>query len=83
MGWKLIAFEYHGKLIAIEIKSTTTLRKDLFNNLIKWQHLSNMVAENCKLIYAGSENHTLLNIDAIAWQNIEAIFRDPLCCAPC
>lgn len=65
--------ESKGKTLAIEIKSTTTIRKDLFKHLKTWQKISNNPASNSCLIYAGESSDGLLGIRIVPWNVINTI----------
>jgi len=66
--------EHHGQLIALEIKSTATFRADLLKSLQKWRTISQNQPSHCKLIYAGTEDLHLLDIDILSWKNITTLF---------
>lgn len=63
--------ERNGKLVGIEIKSTTTLRSDLFKGLKKWQNLSETSLENCYLMYAGESDQMFGGIKSLSWQSVD------------
>lgn len=65
--------EFSEKMIALEIKSTTTLSSDLFKKLKKWQTLTNSSAEHSRLIYAGSNDQMFGGIKALSWKSIDDI----------
>jgi uncharacterized protein len=67
--------EYKGQMLAIEIKSTSTFRKDLLKNLLKWQRISESKAEDCRLIYAGEEKFNLMGIQILSWEKIASVFN--------
>jgi hypothetical protein len=66
-------FESNGRTLAIEIKSTTTIRKELFKHLQTWQKISNTPANNSCLIYAGDNADELLGMHIVPWNGINAI----------
>lgn len=66
-------FESKGKVRAIEIKSTTTIRKDLFKHLQTWQKISNTPANSCCLVYAGDNIDELLSMHIVPWSSIDKI----------
>ena len=63
--------EYQGKLLGLEIKSTSTLNPAIFRGLQKWQSITGAAPEACKLIHAGDEDSALFQIDAVGWRGIE------------
>lgn len=70
-------FDYGGNSYAIEIKSTSTFRKELLKTLQKWQTISGMQRDSCKLIYSGEEDFNVAGIDIIRWQNIVNLIATP------
>lgn len=66
-------YENKGKTLAIEVKSTTTIRKDLFKQLQTWQKISNTSANCSCLVYAGDDSDELLGMPIVPWNGISAI----------
>lgn len=62
--------EHEGRLTAIEIKSTMTLRADLLRGLRQWQKISGVAVENCKLIYAGEKNERFMQMEVLSWKEV-------------
>lgn len=62
------------KLFAFEIKSTQTLRQDIFRSLQKWAEITNNPVKQNKLIYTGHKSQQWKNINAVSWKNIDDIF---------
>ncbi len=65
--------ENNGKATAIEIKSTSTIRKDLFKHLITWQKISGAQSSDCCLIYTGDSSDELLGMRVVPWGGISDI----------
>lgn len=65
--------ETRGKTLAIEIKSTTTIRKNLFKHLQTWQKISKTPADDCYMVYAGDHFEKILGIDIVPWSGISFI----------
>ncbi len=62
-----LLLEEGSKLIPIEIKSSSTLNSNLFENLIKWQEVAQDQAIKGTLIYAGSEQQTREKVTVTPW----------------
>lgn len=58
------------QLYPIEIKSADTLRNDFFKNLEMFQKLSGTTAENCYLVYQGTENQDRSNGKVRNWRSL-------------
>ncbi len=70
-------FENNGKVVAIEIKSTSTIRKDLFKNLTTWQKISGTPPNDSYLVYSGDTSDELLGMQVIPWNSIKTIYCQP------
>jgi len=58
------------RLFPIEIKSADTLRSDFFKNLELFQKLSGTPADDCYLIYQGTENQDRSNGRVRGWRGL-------------
>jgi predicted AAA+ superfamily ATPase len=67
--------EYQGKLLAIEIKSTSSFQMSLVKNLQKWQSLHQETLSRCQLIYTGNEYMRTSELDIIPWDKIHLLFQ--------
>ena len=61
------------KLIAVEIKSGTTINQDFFKNLIKFRKCSGTTTENCYLIYGGEKSSPRQNGQVLSWENLSQL----------
>ncbi len=61
------------KLIPVEIKSSSTYRKDFFKNLTYFNKLSNNNASDSYLVYNGNENDTLSKGNLVSWNKLDEI----------
>lgn len=59
--------EKENKLIAIEIKSTTTFTPDILTELNKWQKIVGTSLKESFLVYGGDENFQYEKINVISW----------------
>lgn len=57
------------KILAVEIKSSTTITQDYFSNLKYWQNLSGDTAANSILIYNGTETQQWPKGLALNWKD--------------
>lgn len=57
-----------GTLFPIEIKSTETVRSDLFDSLEKWHELTQTDATNSYLVYAGELTQKRMHGQIVSWQ---------------
>lgn len=58
---------------AYEIKSGATFNTSFFDNLKKWQKLSGVSAERCKVIYGGDTDITTVSGRLISWKNLDEV----------
>jgi predicted AAA+ superfamily ATPase len=63
--------ENAGKLQAIEIKSSATMKNDFFNGLESFQSISGINAENSFVIYGGETDYITPKGKFVSWKNIE------------
>ena len=61
------------KLIPIEIKSSSTYRKEFFKNIIYFNKLANVNTSDSYLVYNGAENDKLINGNLVSWNNLSKI----------
>lgn len=54
----------------IEIKSSQTYHPDFLQNLQRWQKISLATADQCQLIYAGTEQFMQQGILVTDWQQL-------------
>jgi uncharacterized protein len=66
--------ETGSKVIAMEIKSSTTMNTDFFNGLQYWQNLTGDSVDNSVLIYGGSEKQKWSKGRVIGWKDTPGIF---------
>jgi predicted AAA+ superfamily ATPase len=57
-----------GTLFPIEIKSTETVRSDLFDSLEKWHELTHTDATNSYLVYGGDLTQKRMHGQIVSWQ---------------
>ena len=62
--------EQLGKIEAIEIKATMTLRPDLFSGLKKFDLLARSKIQQLKLVYAGDANENIGGIKILSWREL-------------
>ena len=62
--------EMGNHLQAIEIKASTTVLEDFFQNLFRWQKISEESAKHCYLIYAGDSKMQRKEISILPWNEI-------------
>ena len=59
---------------AIEIKSTETIKSELFKGLHYWNALDNKHKKSLFLVYSGNENQFRENLTIISWKNLTKYF---------
>lgn len=60
-------------ILAIEIKSGTSIHQDFFKNLLYYQELSGISSQQLILIYGGSESHKRSNARVLSWRDIDIL----------
>lgn len=65
-----VLLETGGKLQAIEIKSSATMKSDFFNNLQLFQSISGINKENMSVIYGGDTDYETQKGKFISWRMI-------------
>ena len=68
-----LIIDFGNKVNAIEIKSSSTFRKDFISTLKYWGKLSDTKDENLILIYNGTEEIDFLGIKVRSWNNIKTM----------
>ena len=62
--------ENGGQLSPIEIKSSATIKSDMFNGLIKWCDLAKIDLGSGTLVYAGEEKQTRSQGNILSWKQL-------------
>jgi predicted AAA+ superfamily ATPase len=70
-----IMIELGEDLLAIEVKSGTTLGKDFTKNLLHWQKSSKVKTDKLKLVYGGDSQKQLDGIDILPWNRINNLIQ--------
>lgn len=59
--------EEDGKIVPVEIKSSSTINQDMFQNILYWSKLTNAPSEEGKIIYAGREEQIRKEGHVLSW----------------
>jgi hypothetical protein len=62
-----LLIEEAGKLFPVEIKSSQTVSRDMFDGLKWWLNLAGQPAQEATLVYAGAEAFTRTQIGVRPW----------------
>lgn len=58
------------RLTPVEIKSTSTIQSDMFDNLMKWCKWAEQSPEQSKVIYAGDEPQKRIHGHIVSWRSL-------------
>ncbi len=67
--------EWNTKLYLIEIKSTQTIKKELYANLLTFKKLDKNI-DKLYLIYGGDQDYKLSDISIVSWKNLDKALKE-------